>query len=171
MVHPISVSADGEAVLFASGAEPAARGKIDELIFARLAKAGIEPAARSTDEVFVRRVYLDAIGTLPTAQEASGFLADPDPNKRAILIDRLLERGEFADYVANKWSDLLRIKAEFPINLWPRSAQAYHRWVHTAIRDNLPYDRFARELLTASGSNFRVGPANFYRAMQSREST
>ncbi len=62
-----------------------------------------------------------------------------------------------------RWGDILRIKAEFPVNLWPNAAQAYHRWVRTAIRDNLPYDRFARELLTASGSNFRVGPVNFYR--------
>jgi len=88
---------------------------------------------------------------------------------RRPLIERLLERDEFADYWAMKWSDLLRVKAEFPINLWPNAAQAYHRWIRTAIRDNLPYDRFARELLTASGSNFRVGPVNFYRSAQSKE--
>ena len=68
-----------------------------------------------------------------------------------------------------KWSDLLRVKAEFPINLWPNAAQAYHRWIRTCIRENMPYDQFVRELLTASGSNFRVPPVNFYRAMQSRE--
>jgi hypothetical protein len=68
-----------------------------------------------------------------------------------------------------KWSDLLRIKAEFPVNLWPNAAQAYHRWVRTAIRDNLSYDQFARELLTANGSNFRVGPVNFYRTTSSRD--
>ena len=68
-----------------------------------------------------------------------------------------------------KWCDLLRVKAEFPINLWPNAVQAYHRWIRTAIRENMPYDQFARELLTASGSNFRVPPVNFYRAMQSRE--
>ena len=68
-----------------------------------------------------------------------------------------------------KWSDLLRVKAEFPINLWPNAAQAYHRWIRTCIKENMPYDRFVRELLTASGSNFRVPPVNFYRAVQSRE--
>jgi hypothetical protein len=68
-----------------------------------------------------------------------------------------------------KWCDTLRVKSEFPINLWPNAVQAYHRWIRTAIRDNLPYDRFARELLTASGSNFRDAPVNFYRAVQSRE--
>jgi hypothetical protein len=81
--------------------------------------------------VFVRRVYLDVIGTLPTAQEASDFIQSPKPDKRSELIDRLLERDEFADYWAMKWSDLLRVKAEFPINLWPNAAQAYHRWIHT----------------------------------------
>ncbi len=68
-----------------------------------------------------------------------------------------------------KWSDLLRVKAEFPINLWPNAAQAYHRWIRTSIRENKPYDQFVREMLTASGSNFRVPPVNFYRAMQNRE--
>ena len=152
-----------------STTEPRPQGKIDELVFARLARAGIQPAALSTDEVFLRRVYLDAIGTLPTVQEASAFLADSDANKRAALIERLLARNEFADYAANKWSDLLRIKAEFPINLWPTAAQEYYGWVRTSLRENKRYDQFVRELLTSSGSNFRVGPVNFYRAMQSRE--
>ena len=67
-----------------------------------------------------------------------------------------------------KWSDLLRVKAEFPINLWPNAAQAYHRWIRTCIKENMPYDQFVRELLTSSGSNFRVPPVNFYRAMQSQ---
>ena len=86
--------------------------------------------------MFVRRVYLDVIGTLPTADEARQFLADRNPKKRRALVDRLLERKEFADYWAMKWSDLLRIKAEFPINLWPNAAQAYHRWIRTAIQEN-----------------------------------
>ena len=92
-----------------------------------------------------------------------------DPNKRRALIDRLLERDEFADYWAMKWSDLLRVKAEFPINLWPNAAQAYHHWIRASIKDNMPYDRFVRELLTSSGSNFRVPPVNFYRAVQNKE--
>jgi hypothetical protein len=68
-----------------------------------------------------------------------------------------------------KWGDVLRVKSEFPVNLWPNAVQAYHRWVRTSLRDNLPYDRFARALLTSSGSNFRVGPANFYRAAEGHE--
>jgi hypothetical protein len=142
---------------------------IDQAVFARLKQIAIEPAPLCSDAVFVRRAFVDVIGTLPTAAETRQFLQDRTAEKRRVLIDELLQREEFADYWATKWSDLLRIKAEFPINLWPNAAQAYHRWVRTAIRDNLPYDQFARELLTASGSNFRVGPANFFRAVQSRE--
>ena len=119
--------------------------------------------------MFVRRAYLDVIGTLPSAREASSFILNRDPNKRGKLIDQLLARDEFADYWAMKWSDLLRVKAEFPINLWPNAAQAYHRWIRTAIEENKPYDQFVRELLTANGSNFQVGQANFYRAMQNHD--
>ncbi len=144
------------------------QGAIDRAVFAQLERLGIEPAHGCTDAVFLRRVYLDVIGTLPTAAEARQFLQDRTPDKRTALIDRLLERSEFTDYWTLKWSDLLRVKAEFPINLWPNAAQAYHRWIHTAVRDNLPYDQFARALLTSNGSNFREGPVNFYRAMQSR---
>lgn len=147
----------------------APQGKIDELVFGKLKQLGIQPARLCSDGVFVRRVYLDVIGTLPTADEARTFLLDQDPEKRRKLIDRLLQRKEFADYWAVKWSDVLRVKSEFPINLWPNAAQAYHRWIATSLRENKPYDRFVRELLTASGSNFRVPQVNFYRAMQSKD--
>jgi hypothetical protein len=140
---------------------------LDSIVFRALAKKDIHPAYCS-DSVFVRRAYLDVIGTLPTADEARAFIRDPSLNKRLALVNRLLERDEFADYWAMKWSDLLRVKAEFPVNLWPNAAQAYHHWIRTAIRDNKPYDVFVRELLTSNGSNFRVGPVNFYRAMQNR---
>jgi hypothetical protein len=116
----------------------------------------------------VRRVYLDAIGTLPTAQEVRSFLEDRAADKRDALIDRLLTRDEFADYWAMRWCDLLRVKSEYPINLWPNAVQAYHRWIRTCVKENRPADRFARELLTASGSNFRVPQVNFYRAVQSK---
>ena len=159
---------EGAAALFDGSADLTPQGRIDELVFGRLKQLGIPPAAVCSDAVFVRRVYLDVLGTLPTPQEARDFILDRDPHKRQVLIDRLLERDEFADYWAMKWSDLLRVKAEFPINLWPNAAQAYHRWIRTAVKQNLPYDQFARELLTANGSNFRVGQVNFYRAVQSK---
>jgi hypothetical protein len=154
--------------LYESLTPPSATSQLDRIVFERLAKMGIRPALCS-DAVFVRRIYLDLIGTLPTAQEARAFLQDPDVlHKCTILIDRLLAREEFADYWAMRWGDVLRIKAEFPVNLWPNAAQAYHHWVRESIAENKPYDRFAWELLTSSGSNFRVGPVNFYRAIQNR---
>lgn len=154
--------------VFESPEKPVPAGELDRIVFAKLAALDIEPVICS-DAVFVRRVYLDVIGTLPTADEVRQFLDDPDTeNKRRLLIDRLLERKEFADYWSMKWSDVLRIKAEFPVNLWPNAAQAYHRWVRASIAENKPYDQFVREMLTSSGSNFRVGPVNFYRAIQNK---
>lgn len=157
------------AEVFDGPAVVAPQGKIDELVFSKLNQLGIQPAHLCSDGVFVRRVYLDVIGTLPTADEARKFLLDQNPDKRRVLIDQLLQRKEFADYWALKWSDVLRVKGEFPINLWPNAAQAYHRWIATSLRENMPYDRFVRELLTSSGSNFRVPQVNFYRAMQSKD--
>lgn len=142
---------------------------IDNVVLAALKQKGIKPANLCSDEVFIRRVFLDTTGTLPTAEEVKGFLANADPAKRSKLIDNLLARDEFADYWSLKWCDILRVKAEYPINLWPNAVQAYHRWIHDAIATNMSYDKFARELLTSSGSNFRVPPVNFYRAVQSRE--
>jgi hypothetical protein len=142
---------------------------IDTHVLAVLKKKGIAPAHLCSDQLFIRRVYIDLIGTLPTPEEVLAFLEDTNPKKRAALVERLLEREEFADYAALKWCDILRVKAEFPINLWPNAVQAYHRWIREAIRQGMPYDQFARQLLTSSGSNFRVPPVNFYRAVQGRE--
>lgn len=154
---------------YSSSPRSAPLSELDRLVLADLERLGIPPAALCSDAVFVRRTFLDVIGTLPTAREVRAFLEDPAPDKRARLVEHLLARPEFADYWAMKWSDLLRVKAEFPINLWPNAAQAYHRWILASVRTNLPLDRFVRDLITASGSNFRDGPANFYRAMQNRD--
>ena len=149
--------------------EVAANNKIDELVLAKLKELGIPPSELCADQVFLRRVYLDVIGTLPTADEVRAFLSDSDPRKRSKLIDHLLDCEEFADYWALKWGDLFRIKSEFPSNLWPNAVQAYHRWVRDSIARNKPYDQFARELLTSSGSNFREPPTNYYRAFLKRD--
>lgn len=154
---------------FDSGIPAAAKTEVDRLATQDWDAHHLQPANLCTDPVFIRRAYLDIIGSLPTGAEARDFILDRTPNKRGRLVDKLLERDEFADYWAMKWGDLLRIKAEFPINLWPNAAQTYHRWVRTCIKQDVPYDRFVRDLLTASGSNFRSPPANFYRAMQNKE--
>ncbi|MGE5549821.1 MAG: DUF1553 domain-containing protein [Bacteroidota bacterium] len=141
---------------------------IDALVEAELAKEGLKLGNPSSDQVFIRRIYLDMLGTLPQPEEAEEFFKDRRPEKRRILIDSLFDRAEYADYWSLKWCDLLRVKSEFPINLWPNAVQAYHRWIRDSLRDNMPYDDFARTLLTSSGSNFRVPQVNFYRATSDR---
>ena len=146
-----------------------ANNPIDPLVYAKLAAMGIPPSELSTDPEFLRRVYLDTIGILPTPAEARAFLAGRDPQKRARLIDQLLARGEFNDFWSLKWGDLLRIKSEYPVRVWPKAVAVYYQWLHQSLAENKPYDQFARELITATGSNFRVGPANFVRAVSNKD--
>lgn len=157
----------GGSEVFELPGEARAETQIDKLVFPKVAALGVRPVLCS-DAVFVRRAYLDVIGKLPTAQEARRFILDSSPGKRQALVDHLLQREEFADYWSMRWGDVLRIKAEFPVNLWPNAAQAYHRWVRASLASNKPYDQFVREILISSGSNFRVGEVNFYRAIQNR---
>jgi hypothetical protein len=164
----LAAATPGAAAAAASVLRPAEAGPLDQRVLSRLDALGLEPAPPCSDAVFLRRVSLDLTGTLPTALEAEQFLEDRSPNKRRGLVEKLLESEAFTDYWTMRWCDLLRVKAEFPINLWPNAAQAYHRWIRTSIHDGLPYDRFARALLTSSGSNFRSPAVNFYRASQSR---
>ena len=161
------IAAGRIAKLMESPDPPKPANRIDEIVFAKLKTLGVKPALCS-DAVFIRRAFLDLTGKLPSADEAKAFIQSKDPKKRVALIDRLLEDPDHFDYWAMKWSDILRIKAEFPVKVWPNAAQAYHRWVWESIAQNKPYDRFVRELLTSSGSNFRVGPVNFYRAIQNK---
>lgn len=154
---------------FAGAAPNPASAKIDRMVLTKLEENGIPPSGLCTDDVFLRRVYIDMIGTIPTPQEARRFLRSNAQNKREALIEELFERPEYADYWAMKWCDLLRVKAEFPSKLWPNAVQAYYRFVRTALCTNMPYDEFARQMLTSSGSNFRAAPVNFYRAMPQRE--
>ena len=124
--------------LFESRNAMVAACPIDTLVLGRLKQLGIKPANVCADAVFCRRAFLDVIGTVPTAQETREFLDDNRQIKRARLIDRLLDRDEFADYWAMKWCDLLRVKAEFPVNLWPNAVQSYHHWIRASVKDNLP---------------------------------
>ncbi len=142
--------------------------RIDALVLAGLKERGLQPTKRCSDAVFLRRAFLTVTGTLPTEAEARAFLANEDPAKREKLIDALLNRPEYVDYWAMKWGDLLRVKAEFPIKLWPNAVQAYHRYIRESLETNKPYDQLAREMLTSNGSNFREAEVNFFRAMQDR---
>ncbi|MEZ5988399.1 MAG: DUF1549 domain-containing protein [Planctomycetota bacterium] len=125
--------------------EPGPRNRIDQLVFRRLREAGIRPARPCTDAVFLRRASLDLCGRLPTLEEARTFLASRDPHRRRDLVERLLASEAFAAYQAMRWCDVLRIKSEFPINLWPNAAQAYDLWVRDRIADGTPCDRFVRQ--------------------------
>ncbi len=120
-------------------------------------------ASSSSDAAFVRRIYIDLCGALPERWKVEAFLKDRSPDKRIRLIDTLIGSERYVEFFTLRWCDLLRVKSEYPVNLWPNAVQAYHRWVWEAVKENRAYDKFARELLTASGSNFRLPATNFYR--------
>lgn len=139
---------------------PPEQNFVDRHVFQKLRQLQIVPSPLCSDDEFLRRAYLDVIGLLPTVAETEAFLADADPLKRSRTIDRLLERPEHAEFWALKWGDLLRIRNA---KVSPAGVHKFHRWLVTALRENLPYDEFARRLLTASGSTFANPAANFYR--------
>jgi uncharacterized protein DUF1549/uncharacterized protein DUF1553 len=134
---------------------------IDTHVYRRLKQLQIVPADICTDAEFLRRVYLDLIGTLPTAAEARKFLADERTNRRALLVDELLARPEFADYWALKWSDLLRVDRQA---LGHQGAYAQYRWIRQSLAEGKPFDQLAREIVVASGPLTENPPANFFKA-------
>ncbi len=136
---------------------------IDPLVDAKLAKLNIEASGPADDSEFLRRVSLDIIGTLPTAEESRTFLASKDPEKRAKLVDSLLARPEFADVWTQKWADVLRVDRGV---LGHKRAYTYFRWIRKSVAENKPFDTFARELISAEGPLEEVGPANFYQAVK-----
>jgi len=133
---------------------------IDEHIFAKLRTLRMNPSARCSDEVFVRRAHLDLLGILPAAEEARAFVADGRRDKRVRLIERLLERPEFADFWALKWADLLRVEAH---SLDQKGVRNFHHWIRQSVAGNKPLDQFVRELITARGSTYDSPAANYYR--------
>lgn len=135
--------------------------RIDHYIHRKLQRLQVQPTERCSDGVFLRRAYLDALGRIPTAEEAREFLRDPRPGKRAALIDDLLARPGFADYWALKWADLLRVEEKV---LDTEGVRVFHRWIRDSIAAGMPHDEFVRQLITGVGSTFAHPPANFYRA-------
>jgi len=149
----------------ASDDAPAPEGFIDELVFSNLRSLNVRPSELSPDGQFCRRVYLDALGVLPTPTELSAFVGDPDPRKRARLIDAILERPEYVDLQTLRLSDLLRLnpaKAEPDYTFGLRSIVLFHDWLREAVASNLPYDRLVREILQSRGRELQSGPANFW---------
>jgi hypothetical protein len=132
---------------------------IDDLVLKKLESLHIPPSPPCTDAEFIRRANLDAAGILPAPDEVQRFVASKDPDKRAKLIDALLERPEFVDYWAYKWSDLLLVSTR---RLPQPAVWAFYQFVRQSVADEKPWDRFARDILTASGSNLDNGAANYF---------
>jgi hypothetical protein len=130
---------------------------IDELVLDKLARMRIEPSGPATDAEFVRRVYLDTIGILPEVDEAKRFLEDRSPDKRARLIDSLLERKDFGDFWANKWGDLFASNVFTVVD----GTSYLQDWLRQAFNTNKPYDKFVKEVLTATGSSWDIGAVNY----------
>lgn len=142
---------------------PAATNAVDRHVFEKLRQHRINPSPLADDTVFVRRAFLDLLGLIPTADEARRFVADPRPGKRAELIDTLLERPEFADHWALKWSDLLRNEEK---TLDRKGVQTFHEWIRLSIAEGRPFDQFVRDLIAARGSTYSSPAANYWRAMR-----
>ena len=143
---------------------------VDTLAAAKFRELGIEPSPLCDDATFLRRAFLDAIGTLPTIDETTGYLESKDPDNRKKLVDRLLGltgdpaqdiyNNQYAAFWSLKWSDLIRNTSA---KLGEQGMWALHNWIKDGMRENKPFDKFVAELITAKGSIYMSGPANYYR--------
>ena len=136
------------------------RNEIDKLVYARLQKLGHLPSETCSDEEFLRRSTLDAIGMLPTIEEARTFLADKNPKKHEQWIEQLLQRPEWANHWAIKWGDLIRPN---PSRIGVKPVYLLDQWIRQSFRENKPWNRFATELLTAEGNTHKNGPVAIWR--------
>lgn len=132
---------------------------VDDLVLAKLKSLNLAPSGQASDSVFIRRAYMDAAGILPTAEEVEDFLADKSADKRSRLINSLLERDEYVDYWAYKWSDLLLVSSRKmrSNNMW-----AFYNWIRDNVKQNKPWDKFAREIFTSSGNTRQMGALNYF---------
>ena len=142
---------------------PAPANFVDELVFAKLQKLRINPSPVCDDATFIRRVTLDMLGMLPTADETTRFISDVSYGKRAALIDALLERPEFSEWWAMKWSDLLRVEEK---TLDRKGIENVYSWLRNSFATHVPLDQLIREIVSARGSTYEVPAANFYRALR-----
>ncbi|MCC6419843.1 MAG: DUF1553 domain-containing protein [Gemmataceae bacterium] len=139
---------------------------IDDHVNRMLAELHLPAAPRCDDAAFVRRVYLDLLGTLPEPAEVAAFRKEPGADRRARLVDQLMKRPEFVDRWAYWWGDLLRVESK---RLGRAGAAAFHAWIREQVRGNTPLDRVARELVLATGDGYRNGAANFSRVPRSAQ--
>jgi len=139
---------------------------VDDLVLNQLQRLNLKPSPRSNDSEFLRRVYLDTIGTLPTPAETRNFLADKSLEKRARLIDSLLNRSEFVDYWTYRWADVFLINGRL---LRPDAVKAYYTWLRKQVEQNTPWDQITRQIVTAKGDSVVDGEVNFYSVHQDPE--
>jgi len=133
---------------------------VDQHVGAKLSRLRIVPSDICSDEVFLRRVYLDLIGLLPSPEEREAFLSDASPEKRATLIDALLERREFIDQWVMQWAEVLQIRSNNEISY--KAALLYFEWLRNCFTNDIPLDEMARRILTAQGGTFTEPATNFY---------
>ena len=139
---------------------------IDEAVFRQLKRLKINPSEICSDEVFLRRAYLDLTGLLPGVERAKFFIGSADPNKRAKLIDELLDSAAFNDMQALRWSDLLRVEVK---TLDEKGVEVFHDWIRSSFAQRKPLNEFAAEIIAARGSTYKVPATNFYRALRKPE--
>ncbi len=147
-------------------AAPASSNVIDSLVFAQLQRLQINPSPACDDTTFLRRVYLDVTGRLPTVSQAREFLESADASKRSHLIDRLLASPEFVDFQTLRWADLLRVEDK---TLDSKGVAVFYRWIHDSVATDKSLNQFAAEIIAARGSTYTEPPANFYRALRTPE--
>ena len=145
---------------------PTARNPLDEAVFARLKKLKRNPAKLADDHIIIRRVYLDLLGVLPTPAEILAFEADKSVDRYEKLIDRLLDRQEFAEFWALKWSDLLRNE---PKVMGQKGNWQFQRWLRDQFAQDRPMDQFAAELITTTGSTWNAPWSSFHRTNRDPE--
>ncbi len=141
---------------------------VDEHTTRKWKELGLVPSELSTDEVFVRRIYLDLCGTLPTPKQATDFLADKTADKRDKLIDTLLDSPEYAYYFANKWADVLRVKRRGEASR-AQGTFAFHGWIREAVASDLPYSEFARAVIGATGDEAKNPPTVWFKELEKPE--
>ena len=133
---------------------------IDKLVDAKLQKLRITPSPTCTDEVFLRRAYLDIVGGLPSVEEYQRFMANQSPKKREELVDELLGRKEFVELWVLKWAELLQIRSSNQLSY--KATLQYYNWLQDRIARNVPVNEWVIELLGASGGTFKNPPTNYY---------
>lgn len=144
-----------------------AASRIDQLMLLQWRRLGVVPSPPADDATFIRRVTLDICGTLPTALEVADYLADSRPDKRIHLVDRLLERPEYASYFALKWADILQNRgAGYSTSKQRPGTTLFSAWIRDSLASNKPYDQFVGEILTASGSQNENPPTIWYRTVR-----